>query len=443
MREEIQELIGNIGSFYGEHLQASDVARLRRLTRDSAHCARLDTVDRLAAETIGFGSYVRENFTIAFERSNVVGIAFDRFGKVGDARARIGDMAEFDAWLHEVALERPDGDVWVAIPLPGGIVPVLIFAGGINLTLGVDFIVTSSYLAFRASRFVDFSQNFILVRTAFCSAGAANQFVLDIQDDCRGTKFVTAIRYVSQTTGALSRAAAQYCGLFVFEEDDYVVSRFSDESRVVYTCLRSGQVEITYPHAELSAGQHITKGTTVCHRFSIETATSAQHIKDFFAAFPSVSLDYVLPFKGILWDPREATDVDFTETDAEGDPHPRIVLGGSSAALSAWWATQKEVDARSTPKLCELIGLTLETPTVHIDFAVMLWEMYGNRLLLVGNSHSGVDARLSNFLAEYRITGAVVLRNSSQFAETDPDWPILFDGQMILFDGQPILYNLI
>lgn len=328
---------------------------------------------------------------------------------------------------------------WYLVPVPSNITPLVVEGAGedVHLVNGIDFISRTGYIAMTDNPADVLPSGMVKVTSCYKSTAAPNSFVLAAPDDRKSSKYLAEYSYKSQSLLAFKRAAAEYAGLYVFEDADAVLSatQVSDTSWI-YNMASAGAVAITYPHTPLTAGQTVEPGYIISAGFEIVSsprAGSAALSEAFYDAAwgVPVSLDGVLPVIGLSWDGFSAVEVESVESDpTTGKPHLRLVVDGEMEILERWWDIQKDTESRSGTFLFDELGSPALPTTV--DLWELLESFYGSQLVLVmvADHTPKINVRLERFLRESHPSSCVLLLS------TQADVP---DGAVRDINGIPIL----
>jgi hypothetical protein len=399
----VNNILSKAGSFWGQHMRREDFQALSQIadTATAAHIIRrLEELTDAAVgrDTVKYYIPLRVNKSPSSQE-------LQKFTKVAEFRGRLGDTAEM-----ENGFETPDGDLWYAVTFDQNIKPLLLRINDSMLVSGIDFVGSYGRLLIRAAACVNGLPDLITGVAVAARAKSTTEFMTGLSG--RNDSVVDFLRK-GQSILALERAAAQYAGLFVFSDEDEVVDVFAFGGDTIYTTLKHGQVRIQYTHSRLETGSHVNKGHIIRGRFSIEQARSAEHIVEFFSAFENVNLDLVLPHPGLVWDPRRTVDC-VSDSATAGKPHAKLMLSGDEGSLSAWHASQRRAEiAQPSYTLADYVGMTTVGQAIQVDFSEVLWQRYGNMLLLVANADSDRQEKLDEFLREHRPTTAFILKNNT------------------------------
>lgn len=322
---------------------------------------------------------------------------------------------EFLAAIADAVL--PVGD-WFLIPIPHHITPIVIeSATGAMLISGIDFSAHPGYIATRLSPAEIFHPGLVRVVTAYMDLPQPHSFVLGAPVSRRGSKFLIEYARKSQSLVAFRRAAAEYCGMYVFPEPDVILGSVAVGSSVVYVTASAGALRIDYPHGALKQGDFVDAGYVVSPLFEVWSefvSPSVSLLTRLSDAGASISLDGALPVKGIYVPQHNKILLDYVDTDpVSGKPHVRIHLDGDPAALAALWERQRQHELATGEFLYDQFfseGVAVRS----IPFDELMLGYYGPQLaaVLYGGLPASMEALLLRFVSEHRPAGCVMLTAS-------------------------------
>ena len=431
-------LFGRTGSFWERQVDQTTKDRMRLLCGLAGSAEQLQRLDVTAAYAAGLGSVLVEGVSFDFIDGNFAHVgsdfeAYTRFDSVvtGEIYARrdpanVGRSASDTPRAH--ALSDLEDDFlaslgtfgvtsdWFLIPVPAGMSPILIESKlpGVTLVAGVDFTAHPGYIALRDSPGEVFNAGRVSVQLAIQQVDQPNSFVLESPLPRRGNSRIAEYAKNTQSVAAFRRAAAEYCGLFVLPCDDLVLSSRIVGGATIYVFATSGAVTIDYPHDALLAGHAYRSGHVVSGRFQFLTASDGYGtVNDAGGTTQQeVSLDGVLPIKGLSWTAGTSVSLSSTESGPDGRLHAKMALTGSAEANGALAHLQKAQELATGVFLSDAFPKPASGPWT-VDFGDILEQFYQGRYVLVvvdqlvdATSH----ANLLRFLSDSRpVTCALLL----------------------------------
>jgi hypothetical protein len=230
------------------------------------------------------------------------------------------------------------------------------------------------------------------------------------------SKYLIEYAKKTQSLKAFRKAAAEYCGMFVFPAHDIVLSvaEIRTPDSVVYVMASLGVLRIDYAHTRLAVGAVISAGTIVSGEFRIitEPASSPVGVLDVMRDLgATVSLDGILPVKGLSAPVTQYVLLDHIETDAiSGTPHTRIHLDGPQQALDELWARQRAHELATGDFLYDQY-FTQPQAARELSLGDIVASYYGPQLsvLLYDNLSAAMEGRLLQFVREHKPAGCVLL----------------------------------
>lgn len=305
-------------------------------------------------------------------------------------------------------------DSLYVLPIPTGVTPVVIATKHADRVLvqGIDFEAGSGFITMRESPGSMFFAGGFTILTAIVDVRMPYDFTMQVNGPSFGSKFVAAYYKGALSRSSFERAAAQAAGLLVLETDDTVVqARRLSADTVRYVFLRTGPVDIDYPHVELEVGVDYQKGFIVSNGFRIVGSGPSGWLRR-AANGRTVLAEGAVSVPG-LYLPSGLSIAYFTETGVGGKPHARVHLQGEDSQLEALWSLQRNHELATGLYLADVIGMSQARPRVAFDMHALIETFYGPRLLLVVPELQGAppsyQRRLREFILREKPTGAVVL----------------------------------
>lgn len=304
------------------------------------------------------------------------------------------------------------GSDWYLLPVPEDLTPIIIETkDGDYMVSGVDFSAHRGYIATRDNPAAAFPSGVVRVVSGTRRTVAPHSFVIGAPTERTCGKYLAEYMRKTQSLSAFRRAAAEFCGMFVFQEADVVLSSHPVTDAMVYTMAGAGPVRIDYRHQPMTAGQEVQPGYAVAYRLELVTELSSggpidQAVADSGAG---VSMDGVLPVKGISWTPGVRVLADYVEVSTSGTPHLRLHLHGAGGRLEEFWDAQKRHELATGVYLYDEIANGAESLLVDMD--ALLRSYYGPQLVLLAADvvEPTMYSRLMEFANDYKPSGVVLL----------------------------------
>jgi len=300
------------------------------------------------------------------------------------------------------------GRDWYLLPTAPGMVPVAIVGReeGDVLVSGADFEALDGYIAMTDDPAKVLRPGPVRAIAAYVTPPRSNDFVMSVPSGTHAARYV----YKSQSLTAFRAAAAECAGFVVTPRADVVLSAtFVGGDEWSYNLADMGHISVNYPHTPLSPGAYLPPGFVVCDRFEVvETVGAARKLLENWPGV--VSLDGILPVKGLHWTPGEpvllSSEAD-DPTSGKRQLHPHF--GGDAAALARLWELQRLHELRTEVFLADQFAE--EGDTFMVDFWDLLEAYYGGRIILAMASphRDDIDARLRRFLYDYAPASCVML----------------------------------
>lgn len=429
-------MLGRLGSLWSRHADADTKQKARAVVDASAGAPHLLRTDVPAAWVTDQGRVLVHDAFMPFVDGEfaVIGRRFDDYEHSGSDSygwvvkrpaepwattdtalptrlATITMDFQQQAAVSEM-LRQYAGD-WYLIPVPSDISPVVIERRDSQdvLISGIDFFAFDGYIATRLPPSEALPSGTVRIPLAYRKLPVSNSYVLASPVNRRSSRFLNEYFKKSQALSTFRKAAAEYCGLFVFQTPDFVLSATQTALGKTYMLAHAGPVTIEYPHVDLQPGTFYPDGFVVAGYFEFwsaatSTRTLAQVLDNTGTA---VVLDGVLPVKGLSWSPWSELTVDAPDSTG-GVPHLQLNFEGEDAALAQLHRLQKAHELQTGNFLSTALGLVSGFPT-SIDFTSVLSNYYGDALIVV-LFYGGTDLmnrRLQEFLKEHKPASCVVL----------------------------------
>lgn len=428
-------MFGKTGTVWSRQVDPTTRSRARAITEIAGSASILRRLDVTAAVAAGIRRVVVDDISFRFLDGDfaVIGRNQNSYTHVtveGEPLALVGDeetsatpfaanLSALDArFLDNIAGAEDhlsaDED-WYLIPMPHEISPVVIEGvGGLTLVAGVDFSTHRGYIATRHAPAEVFPSGLVRIVTAMLDLPAPHSYVLSAPVDRRSSKYLMQYAKQAQSLRAFRLAAAEYCGMHVFEEPDVILSAVDVPGATVYITASLGALRIDYPHTALQPGAVVGAGFAVSPRFEIwaTNATSAATLLSKATDIEAVvSLDGVLPIKG-LYAPTDARVlIDYVDVDpVSGKPHARMHLAGATEVLEQFWELQRQHELATGYFLFDQFMEVGQT-TKLIPFGTLMEDYYGPQLSMVVYSGMATEMRdaLLRFVSEHKPVGCVIL----------------------------------
>ena len=421
------QLFGRLGSLWSRQVDSTTKTRARNIVAAAGNAPTLRRLEVAAAGTLAQGKVAVEDATFRFvdgdfafvgqsqtdythvtahpsDDGEITSLALrDSSGATVETLPTPTSLAALTADFLRLSIGAEEtlqsGCDWYLIPVPEELTPTIIVSkDGDHLVSGIDFSAHKGYIATRENPATVFPSGIVRVASGMLEVTAPNSYVMGAPVVRKCGKYLAEYMRKTQSLDSFCRAAAEYCGMFVFQEADVVLASISVPGGAVYVMAGAGPVRIDYLHTPLAAGQEIQPGHIVSAR--LEIATEATHpTLDFVASDTGedISLDGVLPIKGLSWTPRTRVLADYVEVAIGGTPHLRLHFNGSEEALQALWDTQRRHELATGVYLYDEIAQGAES--LLVDVGALLQSYYGPQLvLLVANVP---DAQMYDHLMEF------------------------------------------
>lgn len=426
------QLFGRVGSLWESQVDDETRTRVRGIVKAAGNAPVLTQLDTIAAGSLNSDLVLVEDVYFRFVDGNfaTVGRPLRDYDHVEGAESHVGYRPESTTASttpipHELAAVSADfldsiGDDagqlpvdrdWYLVPVPRDIIPIMIEGRGDGefLVSGIDFLVRDGYIVLTDDPAAVLPIGLVRVTSAYQRVFSPNSFVLSAPEDRKGTRWLSEYAYKTQSVSAFKRAAAEFAGLYVFQEADVILAvHLPTATTTVYVCANAGTVVIDYPHIALTRNQEISPGTIVSGRFEVVASSynSTENLNKSIAEGwdEPLSLDGIFPENGMTWDGKSQIYVDSVETDpTTSKPHLRFHFGETLAfSLAQYWEWQLSHERQTGEFLYDGLG-SPSLPTV-VDFWDLLETFYGPRLLLVlaADHTPTINERLRRFLFEHR-----------------------------------------
>lgn len=441
------------GSFWALQTDANTKDMLRELSRAASLPSRLQHIDAGAAYALDAQRMLKEDVVIDFMDGQfaVSGADLSAFTPVEVApgsyvmvrsNTATGDTSsgvlphslstitpeELDNLTVDVPELTAPG-IWFLIPKPPTINPIVLATKkpGVNLSYGIDFFTSANFIITQLPPAEYFDNGGILATVAEVSFESFDSFVSDSPRSKKGRKWVTTFARRAQSVELFRRAAAEFCGLLVLQDDDVLLNAVKlPDDTVIYAFASAGVVHVDYAHTPLELGTAYPAGYVVCDRFEMRSRVT--HGQNFLTSsgYP-VSLrgvfgiDVQLPADGIV-------AASYEYVDANDSPHVKLHYGGGADKLALLWANQMAQEKRTGQMFSDAVGWTTSTfsnpatfpPT--IDMSVRIRNFYRNRLqlLVVEGLPDAYRFELHRFMAQHSPVGTIVLLADSGAAIMTP-----------------------
>lgn len=395
----------------GGELEAGTIAvedaRFRFVDGDFAYVGRSQTdYEHATAEGV-------DGATVSLALRDSAGAAMVAFPTPNELAHLTEDFLQLVAGAE---VDLAAGSDWYLIPVPEGLTPSIIEArDGSYLVAGVDFSAHRGYIATRENPAEVFTPGVIRVVSGTRTVEAPHSYVLSAPNDRKCGKYLAEYTRKTQSLPAFRRAAAEFCGMQVFGAADLVLAAHPVTDGTIYVTAALGAVRVDYPHYPMSAGQELQPGHVVAARLALYSEATFDRPLEEAAQETGydISLDGVLPVKGLSWTPGEKVLADYEEVSPGGTPHLRLHFNGVFAARQAFWDAQKRHELATGVYLYDEVGNGALTQLVDIN--ALLQSYYGKQLvLMVADMQIPVMySKLMEFSAEYKPAGVALLTSVS------------------------------
>ena len=405
-----------IRSIVGVAASSGELQRLDAVAASAADVKSVIVSDTSFYFTDGEFAYVGRDFE-AYSRFSANGVTFVRRDITAEPASLLKPhaLATAAAQFEVVGAGQFDGsyDCYL-LPIPRELSPIIIASRipDVYLVAGIDFTCHDGYIALRDNPAEVLAPGIVRVVTAELHLDRPNSYVVASPEMRRGNRRIADYFRKSQSIRSFRLAAAQYCGLYVFDYDDRVLYAYSDGVIMTYIMANAGVIRLAYTHRRLNIGQVVPAGFVVGLRFDF--LEFREHGYGMLQAAKNsgakVSLDFVSSVAGISWIPESTITVNYVDTTA-GKPHARLLLNGTEQALQEFWAAQKRHELATGLYLADELGIASTTPTAVVEMDTLLENFYGERLTLAvcDQLPTEMQKRLKEFLHEHRPTGCALL----------------------------------
>ena len=505
------KLFGQQGSMWERQVTPEARTQLRKIVKTAGNAATLGEIDQIAAGPLNAEKVLVEDVYFRFVDGDfaVVGRHQDDYdhsettladgSRLHFAYRSGGQTISGDAiptalanvtkdFTEAVKVDEgalPVGRDWYLVPVDEHITPLVIQGRqeDVFLVNGIDFLARDGYIILADDPGAVLPHGLVKVPSAYRAARATNSYVLSAPNVRGGTRYLAEYAYKSQSLTTFRRAAAEYAGLYVFQEADVVMGTVQiSADHWVYNMAAAGPIEIRYPHVALVRNQEVSPGYIICQQFDITTSNyngSENLLRD--AALAGwdhpICLDGILPVKGLQWNGVSGIKIDSVATDpVSSTPHVRLHFTEDTAGphfdspgdvLSRFWEFSRLHEATTQEFLFDGLG-SPNMPSV-IDFWDLLDTFYGAQLMLVlAEEHTPtIDTRLQRFLLEHRPKSCNILfsirRNLpydviyddqgiplvDEYGAYVPAYPppcvdnlLSFNGDILAINGNPLTYEI-
>lgn len=434
MRSDYQlrhSIYGKLGSLWSRQTNEETRRVGRTLSYAAGSSGLLRHLDAIAAYALGEDTVIVDDTSFRFLDGNfaVIGRSQSAYlrGEVGDLSntiTAVSDPTKVVAYPQATAVDildsafmdaiAVDGSFdtatdWYLIPVPAGMTPVVIESSdGEPLVSGIDFSAHNGYIAMRADPARVLPVGLVRVITAYVKLPQPYSFILGAPADRRCSKYLMEYAKKSQSIHNYKRAAAEFCGMYVFPEPDVVLSAKDVPGATVYVTAALGALRIDYPHTPLRAGAVIEAGTIVSNGFTLVTAKGPAAF-DIMDPEAPVSLDGVLPIKGLSFKPGIKVLVDGGQT-TDGKRHVSFKFDGGSEAIAQLNSMQRTHELETGNYLSDELMQDGQLSKL-VDFGALLNNFYGEQLIVARFEFLTpiMNKLLKNFLVEYKPCSCVVV----------------------------------
>jgi hypothetical protein len=248
----------------------------------------------------------------------------------------------------------------------------------------------------------------VRVVTAFIKLPQPYSFVLGAPTGRRCSKYLMEYAKKSQSLINYKRAAAEFCGMYVFPEPDIVLSSTDVPGAAVYVTAAQGALRIDYPHTPIPAGTIVVAGTIISKRFTLVTSKGASTFDGLDPEVP-LSLDGVLPIKGLNFTPGVKVLVEGSQY-TNGKLHVNFKFDGDELALAQLDDMQRMHERDTGNYLSDELLQDGQTSRL-VEFGATLDNFYGEQLIVASFEFTNTEMNnlLRKFLVEYKPCNCVVL----------------------------------
>jgi hypothetical protein len=458
-------MLGRLGTLWSRHADADTRGKARAVAEVASGGMRVRNLDEIAGWAANSGDALMHDTHIRFADGDFAILGYNLRDYVHDGTFSSGgqtgwslhrpDMSVWDVsaepvpsqladaidWLQssqaEIGTLTVAATLWYLIPVPDGITPLLIRGkAGQTLVSGIDFFAFRGYIAMRKTPAETLPSGLVHVPLASKTLAESGSYWLSAAPDRRCSRYLNAYARQSQSLVTFRRAAAEYCGLYVLQNPDFVLgTKTSAGGATIYALANAGAVIIDYPHSPLRVGAFYPAGHVVAGHFEFWNAEySSRSFADVVSDTSTpISMDGVLPVKGLSWEPWQPLPISF-ETNPGGDPRVMLEFEGDPADLQRLHGLQRMRETQTGASLLDAMDLVGNE--TGIDFAQTLLNFYGNALVLVifhGGSES-MQKKLAEFISANKPANCVVISQFNQnfsFDYVDLPPSVLLDANML------------
>jgi len=432
-------IVGKLGSFWSRQINNSDKHKATVVADTAALPGRAAVADIPAVFVSGGGEVLVEDVAVPFTdgrfaytgpRMGTGSLGFDGdvFLEVGAAVDIVTDPLWADTGTPALFAQdfvASDPEITYLVPVPDDIDPITILtADGGVLVSWVDFEPRAGYIVLRESPSLLFGAQNITIRSGVRRIAAPHDFLLDSDSGYFGNACMAKLSRHTQSPPVLARAAAEYCGLWVAQVDDFCLrAEPMPAGGMTYIMAIAGVVVIPWTHPEFAQGTEIPQGTIVGGRIDVLHGPTAFSQ---LAGDPRTTNDTQVPLKhampvadDLYFKIKTPVSVDVKldmGTPVLVDGHMLARLGvygvdntaGTGTDVEAMYALQDAEAARTGVFLWNALFVGSTYPRT-VDFGDILQRFYGEQCSIFTYSDLPEDksAKLLQFIEEFKPVGDV------------------------------------
>lgn len=436
------QLFGRQGSMWERQVDDETRTQVRAIVKAAGSSSVLTQLDAVATGAVGGGDTLIQDGYFDFSDGDfaVVGqnlqdydhalgttdagtpyyVAFRGTSTAYDSDPIPTDLARVtNEFLHYINTDpyqlATDRD-WYLVPVPDNLTPIVIQGRGEDefLVSGIDFIARRGYIALTDSPAEVLPSGLVRVPSAYLEVFSPNSFVLS-SPVSQSNKWAAEYAYKTQSLEAFKRAAAEYAGLYVFDEPDVILGIVTvDPETTVYLAASAGPIVIGYKHQALDHYQKVEPGYIISDGFEVVASRYGEtaNLKETAAAgwTDPVSMDGILPVNGLSWQVNTTVTVDSEANDpTSGTPHLRLNFDGDAVVQRRWWEFCRLHEQETQVFLYDALSPS------SVPFELDLWDFletyYGIQLVLVlAEDHNPtIDSRLRRFVDEFHPASCTII----------------------------------
>lgn len=443
------QVLGGIGSYWGEHVHPDSAQLLRELVHLPDVMNFQAATEEVRNAWAGAREMAKENFILSFDPATVVEFGADQQARVLERYfdagvgavltvyrkpdeyeilqgfAPLGTEIEGYVISSEVcdylvwpipSVETPSTDPTVLqnaweVAIPYGVYPETIFVEGEILTAGIDFKVFQGAIQFQENPHSMFPDRKIHVLQGRQTLTNPLNHALNLEEFSGDAAPIT--RYFREVTNAqsLQLAVAAASGMVVLPQDGHLLDYRSECGRTVYM-FDWGVITVPYSHDTLTVGEWYEKNTIVGDLITVHAPTGNDGwFTNVDWGDTGLKLDRLCPFKGLTAPNSSVKFWAYAQTG--GDLHVRAQLLGDADVQDRYWAHVKAGELASGHFINDILGLASLNDSVQLNPIEFYFRNFlADKLMVVElrthNIEGPIHQRALSFLTEHRIIGSLI-----------------------------------